>query len=47
MRGLLRLVVDGRTVAARRVSALPERRLTLVAPAGSLAGAGTIAAILD
>jgi NADPH-dependent 2,4-dienoyl-CoA reductase/sulfur reductase-like enzyme len=46
-RGKLRLVVDGRTIAARRVSALPERRLTITAPAGSLRGGGAIQAILD
>jgi thioredoxin reductase len=45
--GELRLVVDGRTIAARRVSALPERRLAISAPAGSLGGGSAIEAILD
>jgi thioredoxin reductase len=45
-RGELRLVAGGRTIAARRVSALPERRLMISAPAGSLRG-GAIEAILD
>jgi NADPH-dependent 2,4-dienoyl-CoA reductase/sulfur reductase-like enzyme len=46
-RGQLRLVADGRTLAARRITALPERRLSITAPAGSLRGAGALDAILD
>jgi NADPH-dependent 2,4-dienoyl-CoA reductase/sulfur reductase-like enzyme len=46
-RGRLRLVADGRTIAARRVKALPERRLTLRAPAGTLQSVRAIECILD
>lgn len=46
-RGRLRLVADGRTIAARRVSALPERRLTIRAPAGSLHGIASLDVLLD
>jgi thioredoxin reductase len=46
-RGQLRLVGDGRTIAARRVNALPERRLTITAPAGSLHGIAALDVLLD
>lgn len=46
-RGHLRVAVDGRIIAERRVHARPERRLAIAIDAGGLRGAAALSFILD
>lgn len=45
--GTLRVVIDGRTIARRAVSTLPERRITVALDTLALAGARAIQVVLD